>query len=253
MCEHCGCGQPGTNHHHLHDHGHSHGHSHGHDHGHAHPHPTETEIPVMEDALALNQRLADQNRGFLRAKGIKMVNLLSSPGSGKTELLTQTLAALDGSAAIVGDLQTDNDAQRLRKSGRPALQIQTGTMCHLDAHAVAHALDDLLALPGADTIRTLFIENVGNLVCPAAFDLGETLRVTCLSVTEGEDKPLKYPRAFLSADAIVLTKLDLAEPCGFDRELCLANLRYVNPDAPVFETSARNPASLASWIDWLAQ
>lgn len=253
MCESCGCGGSGMNHHHG-AHEHHHAHDHGHGHGHEHHHHGEGsghEVPIMADALALNQRLADENRGFLRAKGIRMINVLSSPGSGKTELLTKTLAALEGSAAIVGDLQTDRDAERLRRSGRPAVQIQTGTMCHLDAHAISHALDELLAQAGGAEIRTLFVENVGNLVCPAAFDLGETARVTCLSVTEGEDKPLKYPRAFLSADAIVLTKMDLAGPCGFDRDMALDNIRHVNSKAPVFEVSARDGRGMDEWLKWV--
>ena len=242
MCEHCGCGGTGADHHH-----------HAHAEAHHNHHAGEAEIPVMADALALNQRLADENRGFLRAKGIRMVNVLSSPGSGKTELLTKILAAMDGAAAIVGDLQTENDAERLRKSDRPAVQIQTGTMCHLDAHAVAHALDTLLAMPGAESARTIFVENVGNLVCPAAFDLGEGRRMTFLSVTEGEDKPLKYPRAFASADAVVLTKIDIADAVGFDRDAALAAIRRVNGKAEIFETSARTGQGVPELVAWLAQ
>ena len=250
MCDHCGCGEAGMNHHHLgEDHGHHHHHDHDHHHDHGHG---EAEVPVMVDALALNQRLADQNRGFLRAKGIKMVNVLSSPGSGKTELLTRVLASLPDSGAIVGDLQTERDADRLRKSGRPAVQVQTGEMCHLDAHAVSHAIDELLKQPGAEALKTLIVENVGNLVCPAAFDLGETARLVFLSVTEGEDKPLKYPRAFMTADAIVLTKMDIAEAVGFDREAALAAIRHVNGKAALFETSARDGRGLDDLVHWLS-
>lgn len=238
MCESCGCGETNP---HLHGHGHGHDHAHGHDHGHDHV------IPVRSSALALNQRLADQNRGWFRAKGWTVYNLLSSPGSGKTALLERTLAAVPGSAALVGDLQTERDADRLRASGAPAVQITTGETCHLDAHMVAHALDKL----PADGIRRLFIENVGNLVCPASFDLGEKVRVVLLSVTEGEDKPLKYPVIFREADLVLVTKTDLAAAVGFDRDAALANIRQVAPRAAILDVSAKTGAGLDAWYRWI--
>ncbi len=240
MCESCGCGETNP---HLHGHGHdhAHGHDHGHDHGHGHV------IPVRSSALALNQRLADQNRGWFRAKGWTVYNLLSSPGSGKTALLERTLAAVPGSAALVGDLQTERDADRLRASGAPAVQITTGETCHLDAHMVSHALDKL----PADGIRRLFIENVGNLVCPASFDLGEKVRVVLLSVTEGEDKPLKYPVIFREADLVLVTKTDLAAAVGFDRDAALANIRQVAPRAAILDVSAKTGAGLDAWYRWI--
>ena len=242
MCESCGCGETNP---HFHDHDHGHDHAHGHDHHHDHGHV----IPVRSSALALNQRLADQNRGWFRAKGWTVFNLLSSPGSGKTALLERTLAALSGSAALVGDLQTERDADRLRATGAPAVQIVTGETCHLDAHMVAHALEKL----PADGIHRLFIENVGNLVCPASFDLGEKRRVVLLSVTEGEDKPLKYPVIFREADLVLVTKTDLTAAVGFDREAALANIRQVAPRATILELSSKTSTGLDAWYRWIAE
>ena len=239
MCETCGCGDP-------HSHPHSHGHDHGHEHGHSHPPPVRT-VPVQIPALALNQRHADQNRGWFRAKGLKVFNLLSSPGSGKTTLLERTLRDVPRSAAIVGDLQTDNDALRLRATGAQAIQITTGATCHLDAHMVAHALEKL----DAAGLGTLFIENVGNLVCPASYDLGEDRRVVLLSVTEGEDKPLKYPVIFRNADLVLITKTDLAGAAGFDRDQAVAAIRQVAPRAAILELSARTGVGLDAWYAWL--
>ena len=240
MCDTCGCGDP-------HSHGHSHEHGHAHAHEHGHPPPTRT-LPVQKSALELNQRLADQNRGWFRAKGLKVFNLLSSPGSGKTALLERTLRDVPRAAAIVGDLQTENDAVRLRASGAQAIQITTGATCHLDAHMVAHALDKL----DVSGLATLFIENVGNLVCPASYDLGEAKRVVLLSVTEGEDKPLKYPVIFRNADLVLVTKIDLAEAVGFDREKALAAIRQTAPRAQILELSARSGTGLDAWYAWLA-
>ena len=244
MCDTCGCNDP---HNHPHDHAqpHAHGHDHAHDHG--HPPPVRT-VPVQKSALELNQRLADQNRGWFRAKGLKVFNLLSSPGSGKTTLLERTLRDVPRAAAIVGDLQTENDAVRLRASGAQAIQITTGATCHLDAHMVAHALDKL----DANGLAALFIENVGNLVCPASYDLGEAKRVVLLSVTEGEDKPLKYPVIFRNADLVLVTKTDLAAAVGFDRDKALAAIRQTAPRAQILEVSARTGAGLDAWYAWLA-
>ena len=241
MCDTCGCGDP---HHHAHDPAHPH--AHGHDHAHAHPPPVRT-VAVEKPALALNQRHADQNRGWFRAKGLKVFNLLSSPGSGKTTLLERTLRDLPRAAAIVGDLQTENDAVRLRATGAQAVQITTGATCHLDAHMVAHALEKL----DASGLEWLFIENVGNLVCPASYDLGEHKRVVLLSVTEGEDKPLKYPVIFLHADLVLVTKGDLAAAAGFDRGKALAAIRQAAPQAQILEISAKTGAGLDAWYAWL--
>lgn len=230
MCDSCGCGHP-----------HDHSHAHGHD------GPART-VDVQKPALALNQRHADQNRGWFRAKGLKVFNLLSSPGSGKTALLERTLRDVPRAAAIVGDLQTDNDAARLRASGAQAIQITTGATCHLDAHMVLHALERLQT----DGLRYLFIENVGNLVCPASYDLGEDRRVVLLSVTEGEDKPLKYPVIFLHADLVLVSKIDLAAAVGFDRATALANVRQTAPKAKIIEISAKTGAGLDAWYAWLA-
>lgn len=242
MCETCGCGDP-----HAHPHVHPDGHAHLHDPAHGHPPPVRT-IAVQKSALALNQRIADQNRGWFRAKGLKVFNLLSSPGSGKTTLLERTLRDVPRGAAIVGDLQTENDAVRLRATGAPAIQINTGAACHLDAHMVAHALGQLRT----DGLDVLFLENVGNLVCPAAFDLGEDKRIVLLSVTEGEDKPLKYPVIFRHADLVVITKCDLAAAVGFARETALAAIRQVAPQAGILEVSAKTGFGIDAWYAWLA-
>jgi len=241
MCDTCGCNDP-----HNHPHDHAQPHAHGHDHAHGHPPPVRT-VPVQKSALELNQRLADQNRGWFRAKGLKVFNLLSSPGSGKTALLERTLRTLPRAAAIVGDLQTENDADRLRATGAQAVQIVTGATCHLDAHMVAHALEKL----DVAGLETLFIENVGNLVCPASYDLGEAKRVVLLSVTEGEDKPLKYPVIFRNADLVLVTKTDLAPAVGFDREKALAAIRQTAPRAQILEVSAKTGAGCDDWFAWL--
>jgi len=237
MCDTCGCGHP-----------HDHSHEHGSDPSHPHEHAPVRTIEVQVPALALNQRHADQNRGWFRAKGLTVLNLLSSPGSGKTALLERTLQAVPHAAAIVGDLQTENDADRLRTSGAQAVQITTGATCHLDAHMVMHALEKL----DSTELKTLFIENVGNLVCPASYDLGEDKRVVLLSTTEGEDKPLKYPVIFQNADLVLITKIDLAEVVGFDREKALASIRQVAPKAAILEVSSKTGEGLDAWTAWLA-
>ena len=268
MCQECGCGLPGENpvgisaHHHDHDH--DHGHSHGHDHHHDHDHPhTHTHshgdatgqhrvLEVRQAILEKNDRLAERNRGFFHARGLLVLNVLSSPGSGKTTFIRETIRSLGKrlkTGVIVGDLATDNDAERLRKSGAPVVQITTGTVCHLEAEMVANALKQL-NLKGLDL---LIIENVGNLVCPASYDLGEDLRVVLLSVTEGEDKPLKYPPMFQSAGAAVVSKLDLATACDYNRDAALANLRRLAPNAPVFELSAKTGQGMDVWCKFLIE
>jgi hydrogenase nickel incorporation protein HypB len=186
------------------------------------------------------------------AKGLLVLNLLSSPGSGKTSLLERTISDLKNqikAGVVVGDLETDNDAARLSKAGAPAIQITTGTVCHLEAEMVAKAVKQL----DLDALDLLIIENVGNLVCPAAYDLGENMRVVMLSVTEGEDKPLKYPTMFKSADVVIVNKIDIAEVVGFNREKALTNIQKVAPQARIFEVSARTGEGMDSWYHCLTE
>ena len=183
--------------------------------------------------------------------GLKVLNVVSSPGSGKTTLLQKTLERLSGrvrAAVIVGDLATDNDAERLRSAGAPVIQITTGTLCHLEAEMVSRAMANL----DLKNLDLLIIENVGNLVCPASFDLGESVRVALLSTTEGEDKPLKYPPIFQNADAVVLTKMDLAEAVEFNAAAARTNLRQASPRARLFETSAKTGLGMDTWCQFLA-
>jgi len=209
-------------------------------------------LPVRRSILEKNERLAERNRGFFRAKGLLVLNVLSAPGSGKTTLIRKTAEALAQGlrvGVIVGDLATDNDAARLRAAGLPVVQITTGTVCHLEAEMVARAARQL----DLDALDVLIIENVGNLVCPAAYDLGEDLRVVLMSVTEGEDKPLKYPPMFHSADVALITKIDLAAAAGFDRAQALANLHRISHHAAVFEVSAKTGQGMPLWLDYVAQ
>jgi hydrogenase nickel incorporation protein HypB len=209
-------------------------------------------LEVRQSLLAKNDRLAERNRGFFQARGLLVLNVVSSPGSGKTLLLQETLRGLASrlrAGVIVGDLATDNDAQRLRASGAPVVQITTGTICHLDAEMVARAVKQL----DLNGLELLIVENVGNLVCPASFDLGEDLRVVLWSVTEGEDKPLKYPPMFQGADVVIVSKSDLTQACGCDRELALSNLRRVAPRARIFETSAKTGQGMEAWREFLIE
>ncbi len=202
--------------------------------------------------LDKNDRLAERNRSLFRAKKLLVLNVLSSPGSGKTTFIRETAVRLSGKlrlGVIVGDLATDNDAARLRAAGIPVVQITTGTVCHLEADMVARAAGQL----DLDQLDVLVIENVGNLVCPADFDLGEDLRVVLLSTTEGEDKPLKYPPVFHSAHVAVVTKGDLAVAAGFDRSQALSNLRRISHHAQIFELSARTGDGMAAWLEFLGQ
>lgn len=207
-------------------------------------------VQIEQDILAKNDAYAAANRARFDADGVLALNVVSSPGSGKTTLLVATIELLKAQAPVAvieGDQQTSNDAERIRATGVPALQINTGKGCHLDAHMVGHAVETLRPADGA----VLFIENVGNLVCPAAFDLGEAHRVVVLSVTEGEDKPLKYPDMFVSADLMLLSKVDLLPHIDFDAKACVANARKINPRIKVIEVSARTGAGMAAWIAWL--
>lgn len=212
-------------------------------------------VELRQGILKKNDELARALRGRFEAAGVLVLNLVSSPGTGKTAFLQRTLTELRAggarAAALVGDLETDNDARRLAASGAPVRQINTHGICHLEAEMVGRHLDgwEGVELGGLDY---LFIENVGNLVCPSSYDLGERIRVALLSVTEGEDKPLKYPTLFNSADAAVITKMDIAEAVGFDRETALRNIGEIRPGIRVFETSAKTGAGMQAWLDYLA-
>lgn len=212
--------------------------------------PVPRQLAVAQTILQQNDRAAAHNRAHFQQAGVLALNLLSSPGSGKTALLERTLRDLlpnTRAAAVVGDLATDRDAQRLQASGAPAIQIETGELCHLEAALVHQACHQL----NLAAIDILFIENVGNLVCPAAFDLGEARRVLLLSVPEGEDKPLKYPSAFSQADLVLLTKIDLAEVLDFDQAAAIAYLRQINPTAPILPISSRSGQGWTEWLNWL--
>jgi hydrogenase nickel incorporation protein HypB len=210
-------------------------------------------VELRRGILKKNDELAAGLRNRYTSAGVLVLNLVSSPGTGKTAFLELTLKALRARnarvAALVGDLETDNDARRLASSGAPVRQINTHGICHLDAEMIDKHLDGWQL----GDLDYLFIENVGNLVCPSSYDLGERVRVALLSVTEGEDKPLKYPTLFNSADAAVITKIDLAVPCGFDRELALKNINEIRPGIRIFETSAKTGAGMEEWLDYLAQ
>lgn len=209
-------------------------------------------IRLETDILSKNNALAERNRARFRTAGQLALNFVSSPGSGKTTLLCRTIEMLAGRwpvAVIEGDQQTSNDAARIRATGAPAVQINTGKGCHLDAAMVGRGLDHL----GAPPLGVVFIENVGNLVCPASFDLGEYAKIAILSVTEGEDKPLKYPDMFAAASVVLLNKVDLAAHCDSDLAAYEANLARVNPSANVLRVSARTGEGMAEWIGWLAQ
>ena len=209
-------------------------------------------VQIEQDILGKNNQYAAANRSWFQAHGILALNLVSSPGSGKTSLLTRSIQDLKDQyplAVIEGDQQTSHDANRIRATGVPALQINTGKGCHLDAHMVGHAIESLALSPRS----LLFIENVGNLVCPAAFDLGEAHKVAILSVTEGEDKPLKYPDMFHAADLLLLNKIDLLPYLDFDVAQCIAYAQRVNPDIKVLQVSARSGEGLEAWYAWLRE
>jgi hydrogenase nickel incorporation protein HypB len=203
-------------------------------------------IPLLEK----NDILAERNRGYFIGRGLLALNIVSSPGAGKTTLLERTLDEFGREvrcAVLVGDLETDNDGRRLNRPHASVAQITTGTVCHLDAGMIARAAESI-DLEGA---RVLFIENVGNLVCPASFDLGEQIRVVLLSTTEGEDKPLKYPPIFKSAHVVLLTKVDVADALGFSRQVAVENIRRVAPQAEIIELSSRSGEGIARWYDYL--
>jgi len=211
-------------------------------------------VELRRGILKKNDELAAGLRDRFTSAGVLVLNLVSSPGTGKTAFLERTLRELRARgarvAALVGDLETDNDARRLAASGAPVRQINTHGICHLDAEMVTKHRDGWVGVSLGD-LSVLFIENVGNLVCPSSYDLGERIRVALLSVTEGEDKPLKYPGLFNSADAAVITKMDLAAPCGFDRDLALKNINEIRPGIRIFETSAKTGTGMGAWLDYL--
>ena len=241
MCATCGCEQKAG-----HDHGHAHDQGHGHGHGHEHAHGVT--VRLEEGILARNDAFAKRNRAWFHERSILALNLVSSPGSGKTTLLARTIRDLRDRlpiSVIEGDQETSRDADRIRAAGASAVQVNTGTACHLDAHQVEHALADLR--PAAHSC--VVIENVGNLICPSMFDLGEERRILVASVTEGEDKPIKYPHMFRSADQIVLNKIDLLPHVPFDMDSFMNFVRQVNPDAPVLSVSATRGDGLAAWYD----
>ena len=248
MCRDCNCGlPPAPEPVHRRDQPHSHAQEPG--------EPAHRLVELSQRLLARNDALADANRQRFREAGLRVINLLSSPGSGKTALLERLALELAGAlpmAVLVGDLATDNDARRLREAGLAAIAISTGQICHLEAAMVQRGLAQLADTGVAlETLALLVIENVGNLVCPAAYDLGESLRVVLLSVTEGEDKPLKYPALFQTADLVVISKSDLAGPAGFQRDLALANLARVAPRARIVELSARSSKGFGALLEAL--
>ncbi len=250
MCSTCGCGgdepgqvEAGIPHPHDHDHPHD---------PHAEAGPAARRVVVEQEILAKNNRFAAANRVAWEGRGLLTLNLLSSPGSGKTTLLARTSDTLGSElsvAVVEGDQQTSLDADRIRATGVAAVQINTGKGCHLDAHQVGHAVDHLSV---ADR-GLLFIENVGNLVCPAGFDLGEAARVVVLSVTEGDDKPLKYPDAFATADLVVINKIDLLPYVDFNVDRCIEYARRLRPEVATLSLSATTGEGVDGWLDWIRQ
>ncbi len=276
MCSVCGCNDVPSGHHSHNGHTHARGspahrhaagadagvahfHTHHHDHygvgaaGLSVPGFTQERLVEIErDILSRNDIDAAANRSRLASHGVLALNMMSSPGAGKTTLLVETIRALDGELAtgvVEGDQETSNDAERIRACGVPAVQINTGRGCHLDAHMVGHALDEL----PLDAGGVVFIENVGNLVCPAAFDLGEACKVVILSVTEGDDKPLKYPDMFAMADLMLLNKTDLLPYVDFDPQRALEYARRVNPHVEEIRLSARSGEGMAAWLEWVRE
>jgi len=289
MCGHCGCGdetaatvlnlQTGKEtaikrnereHDHPNAHGHFHDHSHDHDHGHQHVHaegsprrhshahdpgaaaPAGEILTLEARILAKNDAVAEKNRAWFKGREILALNLMSAPGAGKTTLLERTIRDLKDELrlyVVEGDQATANDGERIRAAGAPAVQVNTGSSCHLDADMVARGLRELKPAPGS----TVMIENVGNLVCPALFDLGERAKVVILSVTEGDDKPLKYPHMFKAAAMMVMSKMDLLPYVDFDAERALANALQVNPSIASLRLSARTGEGLGAWYGWLRQ
>jgi hydrogenase nickel incorporation protein HypB len=239
MCATCGCEK---------------GHTHAHDHDHEHEREREPDrgrvVSLEARVLAKNARLAAENRRWLRERGVAAFNVMSSPGAGKTTLLERTIRELGRPVFVVeGDQATSRDAERIRKAGARAVQVNTGAGCHLDAHMVGHALEELDASRDA----LVFIENVGNLVCPALFDLGERAKVVVTSVTEGDDKPIKYPHMFRASTLLLINKIDLLPHVSFDVAACVRFAREVNPEVEVIELSATRGDGMGKWCSWLEE
>ena len=275
MCESCGCSdgakamlinlQTGVrseiaeghtlslhrhSHHHA-DHAHGHPHSHSHDHAHAHDLAHSHTVALGEAILRKNDELAARNRAWFAGREILAINLVSSPGAGKTTLLERTIrdcGQAHAIAVIEGDQATANDGERIRAAGAAAVQVNTGTGCHLEADMVARALSELAPAFGS----VVMIENVGNLVCPALFDLGERAKVAIISVTEGEDKAVKYPHIFQASSLVLINKVDLLPYLRFDIDRCLENIRMVNPFAEILQVSATSGEGLERWYAWIA-
>jgi len=242
MCITCGCGNA-ENHHE---------HSHSHSHGHSHSHEDSRTITLEQDILQRNNMLAERNRGYFEAKQIFCINMMSSPGSGKTTLLEETIRRLKSKTTIYvveGDQQTSNDANRIAALDVPVFQVNTGTGCHLDAAMLNHAMKHLEPKDNS----ALFVENVGNLVCPAMFDLGENVRIVIVSITEGDDKPLKYPYIFKEADVCLINKIDLAPYLKTNIEELRANCLKINPKLIIFDISALTGEGIDEWLDYLTQ
>jgi hydrogenase nickel incorporation protein HypB len=272
MCESCGCSegakatvinlQTGArtevgghgHHHHGHDYHHHHDNDHDHDHAHphhAHDHDHHHAVALGAAVLRKNDELAARNRAWFAGREILALNLVSSPGAGKTTLLERTIrdcGALHAVSVIEGDQATANDGERIRAAGAPVVQVNTGTGCHLEADMVARALKELAPAFGS----VVMIENVGNLVCPALFDLGERAKVAIISVTEGEDKAVKYPHIFQASSLVLVNKIDLLPHLRFDIGLCIENIRKVNPGAEVLQVSATSGEGLEQWYAWIA-
>lgn len=262
MCDTCGCGEtgniryikPGEDQGHAYEHEHAgifHSHSHGHDHEHDHGHSHSREIHVEMDIMHKNDLIAERNRGFFEAKGITAVNMVSSPGSGKTSLLERTIRDAGDRFkffVIEGDQQTMLDAERIDSTGAPVIQVNTGNGCHLDAQMINNAVKQLEVTDRA----LLMIENVGNLVCPALFDLGESKRVVIMSVTEGEDKPLKYPNMFQTSHLCLVNKSDLLPYLDFNVDKFREYALRVNPNLAFITLSAKTGEGFKDWIEWLS-
>ncbi|OQX75910.1 MAG: hydrogenase accessory protein HypB [Bacteroidetes bacterium 4484_249] len=280
MCDTCGCSEPGNEitfrrpgdenientghthvhshehnhdgHSHTHEHVHSHGEEHNHEHTHEHSHSHSREIEVEQDILGRNNLLAERNRGYFEAKNIFALNLVSSPGSGKTSLLERTIKELGKEIkfyVIEGDQQTMNDANRIDKVGAPVVQVNTGNGCHLDSDTINRAVKEL----NVENNSVLVIENVGNLVCPSLFDLGEAARIVVISTTEGDDKPIKYPTMFQSSDICIINKTDLLPYVDFDMEKAKQYAMQVNHHLKFFELSVKTGDGMEAWYKWLKE
>ena len=255
MCDTCGCGDTTSliHHHHKdhdHDHPHDHSHDHSHDHDHKNEHEVQAKVPVVRDILEINNNIAQRNRGFFEARNIYSLNIMSSPGSGKTTLLERTLTDLKDKASfyvIEGDQHTSMDADRIKAVDVPVLQVNTGSGCHLDASMVMWAVKEFNPIPGSVVI----IENVGNLICPSLFDLGEKSRVVLMSITEGEDKPLKYPDMFRNADLCIINKTDLLQHVYFNTKKAIENGLKVNGRLKFLELSALTGEGMEEWYEWI--